>query len=272
MTTPRNAAAANRVGSSRMFRDFVAGASPAAPTLPLVHLTYMRNLPELIAKNSIPATDCDVYKTNLCYFFYGKPAYQTKGDRASKLLPEAAVCLVLRTELLPEPRRVYPFDTGAFIEGRYGSYMPEKAELVDFELEPARESAARLVSLFYGNNQNYFRGEVATTKQLSALDYAAHTYRSLAASETSTDFDERCCTCELQFERDIPLGDGVLESIALPDRAYEDPALRKHCDEVWRIKPILYRLMRTSIKARTNVIFEKIGDYFDNQRYGEVAQ
>ncbi len=248
-------------------RDFVATASPALPLLPLVRILPVSELIEIFTTGKIAAADRKIYKTKLCYFFYGKPAYQVEGHGNQRFVNNAAACIILKTAKMPKPTHVFPFDTGAYQDKRYASYLPRKHKIEDFELEPNLLSAQRLVTLFYENNHKYFRGQPSPSVTPSVLDYASQSYRDISRSEISTDFDERCSTCEFSFDADISVDRHSIEGIVLPDQAWDDANVKHQCQSVWNIKPIIYPLVRSTVGARTFVIYTRVGDYYLKRKY-----
>ncbi len=113
-------------------------------------MTSSYNLRDIIDANEIASiTECKVLKEKVTYAFYGRISYRNKDDMTpaslSSLFPSA---LILDPGLVPTPKYVFGFDSGAFYEGAMDQYLHPYMPLFDFLLAPDISSAARLVMLF----------------------------------------------------------------------------------------------------------------------------
>ncbi|MBF0306254.1 MAG: hypothetical protein HQL41_11460, partial [Alphaproteobacteria bacterium] len=143
------------------FIDAVRGQAPADPCLPLVHTTSAPTFEYFIATSGqLEAKECPVYsKEKLAYLFYGKPSYRPKdADTNHKdMLQFAPICLVLDCPVGLSPKRVMPFDSGAYHdkimtrEGHAHNSLPKEF----FEL-PTLDAARAVVGLFFGSNLKYY--------------------------------------------------------------------------------------------------------------------
>jgi hypothetical protein len=145
---------------NKLFRQFVEWHEPTLPILPAVHITWGTNVGTILETNKLHLTVCKYYKKELIYLFYGKPAYKLRRDTSltTRLLGDAAVCFVLNTNALPNIHRVFALDTGAAFGNRYDDHLPGKVSIDDFEMEAHCNSAAKLVSAFFGSNEKYVDG------------------------------------------------------------------------------------------------------------------
>jgi hypothetical protein len=112
--------------------------------------------------------------------------------------------------------RVFALDTGAAFGNRYDDHLPGKVSINDFEMEAHCNSAAKLVSAFFGNNEKYVDGIAKGDIEISGLDVISDAYKAIATTVVSTEFDERACTCELQYEVEIELNKDSVRSIVMP--------------------------------------------------------
>lgn len=251
------------------FQKYIDGGVRVDPALPLVHVATLSDLPSILHSNSIVASTCKVFKERLAYFFYGKPSYVIrKGDEhASKLVPDAAVCFVLRTARLPAPVRVFPFDSGAAHDNRFAKHFPRGYASDDFQMAPSVESTQKFVGAFYGSNRKYFRGEITQQQRIAALDISSQTYVNIVSTPISNDFDGRCDSCEWQFACDIPLTADVVEAVVLPDAVLDDEEIRTHCRDIWRVEPISYFFRMTHLASRTDILYDRVGEHYRRQGY-----
>lgn len=208
-----------------------------------------------------------VYQKDICYLFYGKPAYVVRkgDDHPSKVIGDAAICFVLNLANCPDLYRIFAFDTGAFFGKRYDEYMPRGVSIDDFELSADRCNAAKIVGAFFGTNEGYYDGNTRHDIPISNLDFVSQTLVNMARSTISDSFDERCCSVELQFDCDIKLAPGVLQTIVMPTVIAGEHEVREACTTRWNIRPVGYRLKRSPASARTDVIFERLGQYYTQE-------
>src|SRR6266446_1357769 len=137
--------------------ELVAG-SPTRSLLPLTHGTTLEHLSAIVASTMghsagvIEVQLCDVFKKNLIYTFYGRPAYMKGGNEYTNDPAGLPVFLVLDGTLIDRSVMMYPFDTG-----RYHHY-PFSADWSrdDFALRAARVSIDRVIRNFYDADKNYY--------------------------------------------------------------------------------------------------------------------
>lgn len=63
----------------------------------------------------------------------------------------------MSSDILEWRKRVFPFDSGAFVHGRYHPWVHERMELRDFDMTRLPDSPQRFVPSFYASNQDYLR-------------------------------------------------------------------------------------------------------------------
>ncbi len=131
----------------------------------------------------------------------------------------------------------------------------------DFRLPNDCEWPAKLVAAFFGKNNNYFVGQPKKDVNLSALDRASEIYRSMMQTVVSVNFDDRACTCELQFNTSISIETARLLTIVMPDRLCEEPEVKEKL-KLWNVMPLPYRMRRSTPGGWTEVIIERLGDYY----------
>lgn len=240
------------------FVKFIRAYSPASPLLPAVQITNVDAFGKIASTGVM-----NLNESGKLYFFYGKPSYRLPkaSSMPTKVLGDAAVCFVFDLSTLPDLHKVYSFDTGGFFAQRYDDYLPTGVAMADFELAPEHQILAQTVAAFFGSNRNYYAGTVKAGLTIPALDRASEVYAGLIRSSVSEHFDERVCTCELQFDRSISVPNVSLLTIVLPDVLYDDLEVQEILAR-WRIKPVLYKFKRSRPDERTEVIYDKLGDFY----------
>jgi hypothetical protein len=243
------------------FIAFVKQHVAVAPLLPAVRITNVVGFDKIVEVRELVLSE-----EKLLYFFYGKPSYKIpkKYSVPTKLMGDAAVCFVFDLLSLPELHKVFAFDTGAYYGERYDKYLPNGLQIADFELPAEHQTLLQLVTAFFGDNRNYYNGVAKNDLAIPALDTASEVYAAIIRSSVSEDFDERSCTCELQFDKPISLSTAKLITIIMPGLAYDDPEVKRIVNVELRIKPLVYRFKKAKPEERTEVIYEKLGEYYES--------
>ena len=258
--------------NNEIFREFVRGHKPALPIMPAVHIARGVKINEIFATNKLRLNLAKNYNEELVYLFYGKSSYRLKSDAnsVSLLIGDAAVCFVLNVNKLPDAHRVFALDTGASFRNRYDGYFSGGGVSIDdFKLDSSDNSAAKLVSAFFGNNKNYFGGNAKPNIRIAGLDIISDVYRVIATAGVSGSFDERARTCELQYGVDIEINNNSLYTIIMPDRLSGDN--RCKAKDEWGVSPITYMFRGGKPGDRTEIVFEKLGEYYAQKSLSKVS-
>lgn len=164
---------------------------------------------------------CEVFKKYLVYAFYGRPAFRF--DPHKEYEEPYPIFFVFDPDTQEQPAAIYPFDTGAFASGLYGTAYISK-EIKDYALANNGEGlsvsdVAKLVQQIWGNNRNYYYGNVPQNRMntnknimLTELD---RNYLSVIYEKLYGTADSRAFTVEFIYERCLPLKS--LQSIYLPN-------------------------------------------------------
>ncbi|TCU33145.1 hypothetical protein EV129_117142 [Rhizobium azibense] len=255
---------AQLMANNQRFLNFLDRHQGAAPIMPAVHTTSVTRLGEIINNDEIKLTECRFYKKDLSYFFYGKPAYKlgNHSGAASKQLGDAGVCFVFDLGTLPTIYKSFALDTGACFGKRYDEYLPMGVGIDDFGLPADQAYLAKVVAAFYGGNRSYFVGDGRHDVAPPGLDVASQAYADIARSVVSLQFDDRACTCEIQLDQPVALANARLLTVVMPDKAFDDPEVKIALGR-WDVRPVLYRMKRARPGERTEVIHEKLGDFYE---------
>jgi hypothetical protein len=124
--------------------------------LPLCHTTAFANC-EDIAKNGLVPTNCDVYKEDLLYFFYGKSRYLINRKKLDVLTPleRRPMAFLFRFDSV-QIKRYLPFDSGGF--PRYNLTSPRKE--FEFEKSPSGEHISHIIDLIYYDHATYLEDRI----------------------------------------------------------------------------------------------------------------
>jgi hypothetical protein len=224
------------------FSSYVQGHEATPVELPLVHTTTCFRLNSIRGSHSIQTSPCEVFNEHLTYFFYGRPAYRdssaTKPVRDIGFYP---ICFVFKPGAISAtPRRLYPFDSGAFQEGLYEPAIPASHELLTYEVLATTESARRIVRGFFDADEPYLANQPKVGLLFKPGEIEADSYYHLINGGGDPDCDDRCSAIEVQIDVDLDLSARVLMAVVLPNSFLEDAPLREALLKVWRAVPLAY--------------------------------
>ena len=187
----------------------------------------------------VPREDKVFRPDHLVYFFYGRPSYRVHMDEhPSGLSHYLPVCIIFRPTGLPTPKRVFPFDTGAFHAGLYSNAMHQDMSIADFGLDPDLTSAGKLVSLFFESAKDYLEAKPRTSVPIASTDFEAHSFHALIAQQTRSNADDRVSAVELQFDCPISLASHA-QAIVAPGPLLDSPIVKASLARM-TIEPLPY--------------------------------
>jgi hypothetical protein len=178
--------------------------------LPLVHVTSVWCGKEIVLKRVLETNFCPVFGTELLYFFVLRPAYcLPHGNKESHQISRFPVVFVVHPEAVPEPRHVYPFDTGGAAKGAFAKQADPYVPLEDYALRPAHASASAFISWAFGDLESYFEGRLREGLQqgLSPHELVASGYLDIARMgvKGSNEHDKRASAVELAASHNVAL-------------------------------------------------------------------
>jgi hypothetical protein len=203
----------------------------AAPTglrqeLPLVHVTAAWPAQEVVREGKFVTKHCDVFDSDLVYFFVLRPAYRSKfGTEESHQLSRFPVVFILRPEAVPNPRHVYPFDTGGAAKGAFAKQADKYVPLEDYALAPTHAAAVGHIGWAFGTLEAYFEGRLKDGIQdnVRPFESVISGYIDVARMgvEGSNEHDKRASTIELAAGHNIDLA-GNVRLVILPKQFLEE--------------------------------------------------
>lgn len=199
------------------FSDQVPRSNEAYEFLPLFHTCEAFQARTYIKDRELKTTDvCEVFDETITYLFYGRPAYKyaTKSG-ATKNLASYPICFIFNVDLLPEIKRIYPFDTGALHHKILSNFIHDDNTVAHFELEPERNRIADIVLHFHGSNENYLSG-MLEPKTHDPFDFESVAYTEMHKSFVPDTSDERRITIEVHAPEKLRLKEGSLKAVILP--------------------------------------------------------
>lgn len=205
-------------------KDFLATAQvPSDSKMPWLHTTQAHRAVDIIAEKKILTVPCDVFHgEELCYLFVGRPAYKYQLDEGETPFFVLPAVFVVRFQTDPQLKRVYPFDSGAFLKKRLPSYIATFTREM-YELEPDRASVGKIVGTFFGSDKAYMkrapRGLEELKNEHSLLPRHAPVVAvsQLYQEKGSDRFDDRAAAIEIQLDSHIELTPENLLGVILPE-------------------------------------------------------
>ncbi|SNZ07241.1 hypothetical protein [Cohaesibacter gelatinilyticus] len=224
------------------FSSFVESNQPCGPTLPIVHTTDWYVLRDLIdGDRKLKPMNCPVFGERLSYFFYGKPCYRKHiGEDPNSLSAFYLVGIILRAEVLGKFVRMFPFDSGAYVNGFYDSSLHPQMDVNDFSLKPEMKTAEKTVSTFFENNENYMKGIVANKITPSVMDIEVEAYLSIVGDKSKTKSDDRRGAIEFQVSDEIIINKRNVLAVILPEQLLDDKFVRDFIEVELGAKPLHY--------------------------------
>jgi hypothetical protein len=215
--------AAVAVPAGRLVQELVP--LPQPRDLCLAHVTNMNSLRDMLRTGSISPKHDKLFGEDLVYFFYGRPTYKgawRAGKRAADILERAPVCIVLRTDGLEKPHRVFPFDTSVLSSLISRQKHADWPKLQDYECAVDDWAPRSLVANLWGDNDAYMRGNI---------DLDIHDRDSALVRFVNRQFKRnphvasQATAIEVQYDREVPLRN-QLAAIIVPDQLARESALQ----------------------------------------------
>lgn len=212
-------------GPSRLCK-WMKNISPCSGELAWCHTTDAFAFREIIECGQFVPQPCDNFKERLTYFFYGRPAYRLKEALPSmRTTARAPVVIIASSKILSSRRRMFPFDSGAFMEGRYSDWMHQSMQLHDFELTHLDDAPRRYVPSFYGTNRDYLRLKPRVPPLSYSGAFEVEAMVSLLSDTNAVFSDDRKLAFELQIEAPIPLRRPWVRALILPESQRSVPEI-----------------------------------------------
>lgn len=192
--------------------------------LPLVHSCEGFSLESIFEEQELKVAECPVFKQNYLYLFYGKPAYsvaqKVNGTRTDSLY--APCCLIFKNSEI-DIAKVFPFDSGGYMNGIYEGYFHKKMDIDKFELENSIDGIRKYIKVFFDDNDEYING---IAKRISATNAYVNSLINLLLAEGSSQMDERSRTVEIVTDKNIKLENNLV-GIVLPKNLLRVQPIKK---------------------------------------------
>lgn len=215
-------------------KDFLETSNLAiADDPPWVHSACSGNIWDFVNSGKILALPCSVFRPEkLCYFFVGRPAYK-RDDILNPGDWELPMAFVMKFPTPPKIKRIFPFDSGAFSDRRFPSYIT-MFKLDRFDISGDNRNIGRLISLIYRTPEQYFYRRPAGYEDLKQEHDLLPRHREilavsrLAAENAAVKMDDRAAAIEISVDEDVPITVDNLLGIVLPEELKREQELWLH--------------------------------------------
>jgi hypothetical protein len=251
------------------FADFLLRNSVlSSGSLPLVHTTRAYHLREIQQKNLLEVSDCDVFVgEKLNYFFVGRPGYKFSETGGEGAYWEFPCCFIFDFSAVGDPRRIFPFDSGAFRKGKYPNYI-KMMKMEDFDVAEVTDAPARIIGAFFGSPARYFQLQAKAEEQfireysLGVMDAELRALHRLATDKSDLKFDDRRFCIEVQGQKGIDLSVSKPLAVVAPSDYFDDSTFRRHITEKWEAEPIPYPIYPLSVSNAYAQIYERVHEFY----------
>lgn len=239
-------------------------------TLPLVHSTQAAILKHLMTSNVIVPTYCDVFGSELSYFFVGRPGYKKAIEDKEIGYWQLPACFIFEFDAVPDLMAAYPFDTGAHDRRRMPSFiqMFDKAE---YELPGNAANVSRIIGALFSTPLDYYKLQPKPITAFSAefalgvFDEEVQALHMLACTSNSEDLDDRRLCVEVQTKSAVPLNKRGLLAVVCPSVYLDNADFRKHVETVWQAEPISYNVYPLSYDNYVSTIYDKVFEFYKSR-------
>ncbi len=239
----------------------------AAEGLPLIHTTRSYNIRSLMEGDVINPQRCDVFTSDdLNYFFVGRPAYKFESDSSQTPHWELPCCFLFESDAIKGVKRVFPFDSGAFANKRYPSYMSSIP--LDRFTTNGLDAAGKIIGAFFGSGKKYLEMKPKSVSDfeqqysIGPLDAELSAASRLANEVTSDKFDDRRFTIEIQTEDAVHLARTSPIAVVLPEIYLDDKRIIEKIQGTWGAEPLGYPMYPLSLNMYYALIYHEILEFY----------
>lgn len=253
--------------SQQRFASFVGKAIGAGRLLPLTHTTDGYYFRDIALRKQLRTTNCPVFREPLLYLFYGRPAYRGATAKATSLNAFCTVSFLLRSDTLPAPKRVFPFDTGAMQNSKFVDFLHPSMTISHFELNPRLDEARKIVGLFFGDNDRYYMGHSLAGKTFPVMELEAQCYYALIQAMGLLSADDRKGTIEIQLGSAVGLDPTNVMAVVAPEFFWDDHEILNFVSDYLRAEPLSYDCYHAQPAEDTRAIMQEARRFLSSRGF-----
>lgn len=253
---------------SNRFCRFIEASPPWDPLLPLTHTCDAFDFRGIMEEKKLLTHECPVFSGEaLVYCFYGRPAYRPSRTKQATSIPAyMPVSIILTPDSVQTPKRIFPFDTGAFNSKLFENHMHPHMKINDFLLEPSQDLPGRCVKRFFGSNNKYFHGE-PNPDDIPSLEFEALSYYSLISEKGISGYDDRRSTIEIQSDNSIILTRSNVLLVVLPTIFLDDDKVQQTIVGEWGADVRTYSIHHGNPNEYVRLIYHEVEQYLQMKDY-----
>jgi hypothetical protein len=179
------------------------------------------------------------------------------------------IAIALRPNLQQGIERIAPFDTGAFFRKMYSDHMHPKMQCKDFLMTPDLSTPGRVVSRFFGTNYNYYFG-IPTKIAIPPLEFEAFSFQELIHNKSSTYYDDRRNSIELQSKEVLSLDTNDVLLVVLPGVFLSEQTVQAAVTNKCEAEIRTYTMHHGNPREYVSEIYKIVGDYLTTNLYIEA--
>jgi hypothetical protein len=235
------------------------------PALPLVHSTEAYYIKRFMKSGAIAATNCKFFNgEKLSYFFLGRPAFK----RFTHTKPEyweLPLCVIMDFSAF-KPKRVYPFDSGAFKSNLYPNFI-DMMDLENFEIAADPHGSEKIIGTFFANNRSYYHlkprpaSQFETQFDVEILEEEIKALHKLISFKQDK-LDDRRFAIEMQSSHDVVLNRDQVLAVILPESYIESQPVVEYIERHLKASMITYPLFPLKKEFYYYTIYEKVETFF----------
>lgn len=239
-------------------------------TLPLIHNADIAFFEKIRKTGTIEPQERPEYDNELlAFFFYGRPAYRPHIDLDTvNAKAFAPVCLVMNHELINDCWRIMPFDSGAYLSGKFSPPIHPTMDRGEFELAVHPTAPMKLIKMFFGSEREYFDGHPERTVDFDPwTNLVGDSYEKLIRQQVNTPLDDRVSAIEIQMNKNIEISFKTI-AVILPKEYIDKPGIIDQIQS-WRNPEIIPYDLPESFKpsAIIEAIRLRLRDYLADNKY-----
>jgi CRISPR/Cas system-associated protein endoribonuclease Cas2 len=220
---------------NQTLQEITAEVKPVEGRLSLVHVTSAGYASRIFLDGQIVTKKCEVFDKHLVYLFLCQASYRRKGwEQNSDSLAMFPVAFILDPTKIGNPHQIYPFDTGAAVNGIYTNAHADGVYLEDFALSQDFDSVRKFIAWAFGSLDAYLHRKLKDPEQLSELYQQwqfvpaqfIHIARQAAPGHNEHP-DGRAASIEVAYNKHLPL-DGTVRCVIVPDAFLENTKTKEH--------------------------------------------
>lgn len=199
------------------FWTWIKKQKPTEPALAWCHSAQIMDLRSIIRSGQLTPENCEFFKEDLSYFFYGRPSYRSASDQTLSIAARAPVIFILHPNTIEKGYRLFPFDSGAHFRGRYKQWIHQKMKISDFAMPPDQLAPGKHISAFFGSNSAYLKVKPKKPEQPYIGELEVDCVAVLLTDPDISTADDRRTAIEMQSNHPIPLDSKHVWALIIPD-------------------------------------------------------